>query len=508
MQTIDVTNPGPIEGTFPIDLSPGPGVYEFRGARGSGKSTLISSIDWLAGHKVDITLHDGALSGKVEGFGVVAPIGGRKRRKGECELDTIDAEKFSLTDLIDPPGKTPEVRDATAIKALAVLSGAKADPALYYHLAGGPTHFDELGIPLTLDPVLLATRVKSAFDKEAKAKQNTADAEAGHAAPLEVVPDGLDMSLSSDLSELGETRDTARDDFNRLTSERDAGITKEGEVAEAKERLTAVQSKYKGLPVTDAQSQVDATRERLAEAKRDVERLEVQLTAALKVCDSRMAQTDLDSQKLATAQQQAAVVKELQAIALQSVDYPEASAIEEAGVAVEEATEAYDQGIRIRDAKQNQIKAKAHRDTEKEADKEAASARNKAGEVFDILAKSLHTTHLQIKSVDGNPRLFVEHPKRGLCAFDRVNGLSDGERVDFTLRELLPHINSPGLLPIPQRVWQDLQPADRKRLHVFAVEKKLYLFGAQVDDGPLRVVFLGDANSVDEANAANSANAV
>jgi len=88
--------------------------------------------------------------------------------------------------------------------------------------------------------------------------------------------------------------------------------------------------------------------------------------------------------------------------------------------------------------------------------------------------------------------LFVEHPRRGKTLFDRVNGLSDGERVDFTLRELLPHIKSPGLLPIPQRVWQDLQPTDRKDLHALAVDKGLYLFGAQVDDGELRVSFLGD----------------
>ncbi len=48
---------------------------------------------------------------------------------------------------------------------------------------------------------------------------------------------------------------------------------------------------------------------------------------------------------------------------------------------------------------------------------------------------------------------------------------------------ILQAIPSPGLLPIPQRVWQDLQPSDRNDLHKLAVDKGLYLFGAQVDDG-------------------------
>ena len=492
MQTIDVTDAGPIEGTFPIDLSPGPGVYEFRGRRGSGKSTLLYSIDWIAGHKVDITLHDGALSGKIEGFGVVAPIGGHRRRKGECEVDTIDAEKFSLTDLIDPAGKTPEVRDATRIKALAVLSETKADTALYYHLAGGPTHFDELGIPLTLDPVLLATRVKSAFDKEAKAKQNTADAEAGHAASLEVVPDGLDMTEESDLSVLGGLRDRFRDDVQTMKSDRETGLKAEQEASLANVQLATLKEKYDGPTTKEAVNDRAVLGMKEAAARMAVDELTRQLAEATKARDAITADVELAAQKCQTAKQHGEAVTLLQATASQAPDYSSEEQIEDAEQVVADATESYYQGLRIHDVKQNQRKAKAHRDAEKEAEKEAASARNKAGDVFDILAASLHTTHLQIKSVDGNPRLFVEHPKRGLCAFDRVNGLSDGERVDYTLRELLPHIKSPGLLPIPQRVWQDLQPADRKRLHEFAVEKKLFLFGAQVSEGDLRVVYLGN----------------
>lgn len=131
-----------------------------------------------------------------------------------------------------------------------------------------------------------------------------------------------------------------------------------------------------------------------------------------------------------------------------------------------------------------------------ESDESSISTPNKAAKVFECLAQSLNTKYLQILPVDGNPRLFVKHPTRGRTAFDQVNGLSDGERVDFTLKELLPYIESPGLLPIPQRVWQDLQPSDREELHALAVEKGLYLFGAQVDDGDLRVAFYGNGRGL------------
>jgi len=491
-KTITLDNPGPIEGTFPIELK-GPGVYEFRGRRGSGKSTCISSLDWLAGHKVDITLHDGAVSGKVEGFGVVAPIGGRKRRKGDLDVDTIDAEKFTVTDILDPQGKTPAVRDTTRIKALAVLSGAEADPSLYYELAGGQAEFDALGIAQTDDPVMLATRVKRAYDEAARKSENTAEAEAKHAAPLEHVPEGLDLEAESDLTVLGEHRDKERDEFTRMSKAREDGIAQEAKIHEAQQRLEKVKSDYTGSSVEDAEREREVLVNEGKLAKKRVVELEEQLKQARADLEACTVQYNAANQTLEAAKSHAAAVVELEEIASESADYPSQDDVDAAEKLVREATTAYQAGVRIRDVKQNHIRAKSHREAEKAASKAAAESRNKAGQVLDVLAKSLSLQHLQIISVDGDPRLFAEHPKRGRTAFDRVNGLSDGERADFTLKELLPHIKTPGVLLIPQRVWQDLQPSDRENLHELTFEKGLYLFGAQVDDGELRVVYYGDA---------------
>ena len=492
MSTIEITDAGPIEGTFEIDLGQGPGVYEFRGKRGSGKTTCISSIDWLSGHKVDITLHDGAASGKVEGFGAIAPIGGRKRRKGSFEPDTIDAEKFSISDILDPQGKTPEVRDATRIKALAALSETKADPQVYYDLVGGQAEFDALGITPTDDPVVLATRVKTAFDKQAREKQNTADAEAKHAAPLEHVPEGLDIEAESNLTTLGEKRDAARDELHRLSRDRETGIARDAEIVEANKRLSELQASYSGPTILAADAGVALAKKKGEQARERVAELEKELEAARCELNSCAAEYKAAVATLEAAQSHQAAVEEVAKIADDVVDYPTEGDVEEAAKEAATASAAYDQGVRVRDVQQNHAKAKSHRDAEKSATKAAEEFRNKAGEVFDLLAKSLHTKHLSIESVDGEPRLFVKHPKRGRTLFDQVNGLSDGERVDFTLQELLPHLESPGVLPIPQRVWQDLQPSDREALHDMAAENGLYLFGAQVDDGDLRVVFYGN----------------
>jgi len=492
MSTIEVTNSGPIEGTFSIDLSHGPGAYEFRGRRGTGKTTLISSIDWLAGHKIDVTLHDGAIAGKVAGFGVVAPIGGRKRRKGEMELDTIDAEKFSLGDLIDPPGKTPDVRDKQRIKAIAVLSGTTAEPKLYHELAGGKSGFAALGIATTVDPVLLATRIKDVFDKQAREAQRTAEAEARHAEPLEHVPDDLDISQSCDLESLGQTRDDVRDTLQKVRSEREHGLRRESQIRAAAERLEAIEADYDGPSVEDAEAAGFKAKKALEDATVSVAKLKQQLADAQK--DAAVCENQYQSAKAtySAAKSHEAAVSELRQTASETVTYPTEEEIVSLETAVQVATESYDQGVRLRDVLRNREQAKAHRRAAEAAEKESIEAKNKAGQVFDVLAHSLTTEHLQIQPVDGNPRLFVTHPRRGRCAFDQVNGLSDGERVDYALRELLPHIDSPGLLPIPQRVWQDLQPSDRKSLHELAVAKNLYLFGAQVDDGELRVQWLGE----------------
>jgi len=492
MTTIEAKSPGPIEGVFEIDLSPGFGAYEFRGSCGSGKTTLLNSIDLLTGHRVDITLHDGEMSGHVKGFGVTAPIGSRKRRKGNLEVETLETEKFTPGDIIDPDGKTPEVRDARRIKALASLSGAKADSKLYYEVTGGAAGFSQLAIDPTGDPVVLATRIKDKFDATAREQKRSAKAEGSHADVLEFVPDDLDIKNSGDLTVLGNVRDELRDNAERLRNERANGIQREQEIAEAKVKLGSIQTEYNGLTVEAATEAFWAAKEELDHATEAAKKLREQLRIAEEAVRDHESGVAVATERGKTAKQHEQAVSVLEETASQSVTYPAEEEIATAAEGIDKATDDYETGVRIRDVKANQARAAGHRKAEQDAVKQSGEAKNKAGEVFGILAKSLKTKHIRIMPVDGAPRLFVDHEKRGKCFFDKVNGLSDGERVRTTLLELLPHLGSPGVFPVPQRTWQDLQPADRAKLHELAKEKQLYVFGAQVTDGELRVKFMGE----------------
>jgi hypothetical protein len=488
---IEAKAAGPIEGVFEIDLSPGFGAYQLCGGCGTGKTTMLNSIDLLAGHKTEITLHDGELEGHVTGWGVTVPIGSRKRRKGEMELDCL-SEKFTPSDVIDPDGQTPEVRDARRIKALASLSGSKADESVYHELVGGQKGFAALGTQGTDDPVTLATRIKEKLDSVAREKTREAETEAGYAAPLSAVPEGLDMSASSDLNALVNERDNYRDARVEQLEAVRFGSEREDEIMRAIGKLDELQFSYDGPTVADAEAALIKTAaEHLAACNRTRE-LQAKLTEAEQDEFSADHANEVALAYRDTAIQHEVAIRTVTETAEATVSYPDEATLAVMETKVNEATERYNVGVRVRDVKRNQTAAKTHRDAAETASKAAAVAKNKASKVFDLLANSIQLKHITIQPLDGSPRLFVDHPKRKRCLFDQVNGLSDGERVDWTLRELLPHLKSPGLLPVPQRVWQDLQPADRMNLHKLAVERELYLFGAQVDDGPLRVEYLGE----------------
>jgi len=494
---IRTVSPGPIEGEFRLDLSKGPGLYELRGSRGSGKTTVLDAIDSLVpGHKVNITVHDGRPTAQVSGFGVVVPIGSRKRRKGELEVDAIDTERFTLQDLIDPPGKTPETRDAHRLKSLAALCGVDADKERYRALFEQPGGDGWLSLYEEIkesdDPILVANRTKSVLEQEARSLATQAEQEGRHAERLEVVPEGLDMSQESDVAKLDEQRTVARDAWVRACDSRKAGQAKQLEIEQAAARLEEVRKDYQGPTVEKAEADMVMCSQDVDAAQLIINDLEKKLSEAKSVLATKQVAEQIAEERLETARQHQEAIQALEQTASSESHYPTEEWLEHLKAEYDTASEQYDNGVRIRDVKENQNHAKAHRRSQTELLQESQELYGRAGRVYRTLAESLKTEHILIESVDGVPRLFVEHERRGRCLFDHVNGLSDGERVDASLKELLPRLQSPGMLVIPQRVHQDLQPSDRKRLHELAKERGIYAYGAQVDDLELRCVYYGD----------------
>jgi len=489
MTEVKLENVGPINGEFKIHLD-GPGLYELRGSKGRGKTTALSALSLISGHKVALTVHDGELSGSVEGFGVVAPVGSRKKSRGECSVDTLDTEKFDLVDLIDPDGKTPETRDSVRIKALASLINLKLEPSDYYDLVGGQTEFEELGVAETDDPVLFASRVKAALDKAAKQKEDYSKTEVGHAKALEEQASGVDLNAESDPESLADAVDKASADLTALEQQAKAALEAIENTKRAKERLYIAQESYDGPPVTEAQAVRDAKQQELNEALELKQQLELQLQRAKESLAAKQGEYNETVAVLAAAEQHAADIQRWKDSIGDPVEPVPQEKIEAAKVAKQKARDSHEAGVRIRDAKKAAAQAQSHKAAAVDADAQASDLRGAASEVFGILTEKLRTSVIRIEQVAGSPRLVVDHPDRGKTLFDQVDGLSDGERVRASIDELLPLVKSPGLFAIPQRTYQDLPPTDREQLAAYANENGLYLFGAQVTDGDLSVVKL------------------
>jgi len=488
MAEVKLTNVGPIEGEFQIALN-GPGLYELRGSKGQGKTTVLSALGLIAGHKVSLTVHDGELSGSVSGFGVVAPVGSRKRPKGKCDVDVMDSERFDLVDLIDPDGKTAETRDAVRIKALATLCNLSLAPKDFHPLIGGQQQFERLGVAPTEDPVLFANRVKAAFDGLAKQREDYSKTERGHERGLLDQVADIDVTGEADSEILAQVMEKATSDLATLLQRDESASREKARREVCKQKLAEARAAYQGPDPDVALAVVEdycRETEKAVLRVRELEQLlaESRETLAVAQGNEREARERLERAE----QHQRDIAHWEVTLRADGTMKPTYQEIEAARAAKEKARHAQEQGVRIRDAQKAREAAERHKAAAIEALTESKEYRSAASQVFGILTRKLKTKVIRIENIDDAARLVVDHPVRGKTLYDKVDGLSDGERVRAAIDELLPLLKSPGLFPVPQRTYQDLPPADRKELAAYAREKDLYVFGAQVTDGELTVV--------------------
>lgn len=481
-------NSGPIKGFFRATLD-GPGLYELRGSKGTGKSTVLQALSSVvSGHNVSITVHDGELDGSVEAFGRIVPLGSNKKPRGTSEVHAIDTEKFDLVDLIDPQGKTEKTRDANRIKALASLCGLKLKPDDFYELVGGQQDFEEMGIEETDDPVLFASRVKAAIDRVAKAREEYSNTVKGRVKTLEDQAKAVDLTAESDSEVLANLVEQATTHAAELRQKCDHAAEVNQKSQEAREQLEEAQESYTGPNVEQAGQDVEDKRQTLHEKLERKQELERLLAEAKEELATAQGEYNESLAVETAAAQHAEDIRRWNESISPVVEPPSMEEIDNAKQAVQDARLAQEQGVRIRDAKKALQEAELHKANAVDAFEQAESLRAAASEVFSVLRAKLKTTHIRIESVAGVPRLVVDHATRGKTFFDKVDGLSDGERVCTVMDELLPHIKSPGIFPIPQRTYQDIPPADRLALAQEAAKRGLFAWGAQVTDGELTVV--------------------
>lgn len=480
--TVVVENARAVE-YFELDLSAGPGVYELRGTRGLGKSTVLDAIDFLAGRRVTMTVTDGKQAGSVRGFGVVAPIGARKRRRGDLEISALDAEKFSLDDIVSPAIKDPVAADALRIKALVSLRRVEAEPADYYELFGGRMRLEALIAPdklATDDPVLLASRIKDAVEAQARQSQARSANERQHAEGYRLQAEGADLSQASDPAELRAALTGALNAENALRAKRARHMAEETARVAAVESLRVERAEYAGPSAARATEKAEATRAEITAASDRISELREALRAEeaqLKLLESEL-RGDEQAEKTAKAHERLCAQWEAMAAAPVTPDVADGE-LSGAAAAVEAAQLAMEGAVRVRDALAALESARKHKRDAEAAETEVERYRALAAGVFDVLSRLVKCPDISIESVNGFPRCVVRHKRRGRTLYCE---LSDGERVISALNAILDCLGTPALLPVGQRLWQDLPPADRDRLDTYAATHEVYLIGAQVTD--------------------------
>ena len=495
-ERIETSNVGPITGQFAVDLD-GAGVYELRGRKGTGKSTLIRCVESLiTGHAVDLTVSDGELDGNVKGFGRIVPIGNRKRAKGEFEAEALDSERFGISDITDPPVKDPAKADAHVIKALASLTRAVADPTAYYPLVGGREQFEALVTKAkteTDDPVLLASRIKECFDAAARLAESQSNTETGHAQSCQEAAQGIDLEGESDSKKLALAAEQAARDAQRVYDAGKAADLATKTAAEARAKLETARKGYKGKASLVAKADWNAAKQARHAAEIDLDKAQKALEAAKAALSVATTAEETAEDAFNAAEQHVTLIEQLNNLiaSQEAITKPTDEQASEASQRLAAARLAQENGVRIRDARKSLEKAQRHLDAAQEAANRAEQLRNAARATFDVLTRSVHLAGLKIESVDGNPRLIVEHPNRkGRKTL--FSELSDGERTLAALRLLTTFLTGksdgrPIVFPISQRLWQDLPNSDRKAIDAEARARGIFVFAGLVDDGPLRV---------------------
>jgi energy-coupling factor transporter ATP-binding protein EcfA2 len=161
-----------------------PGLHILKGKPGSGKSTIIRSIQMVMGEDVTIkpTRRDGTPRGLAQVAGKSVRIMKTTREEGEL-VGVQSLGELNIYDLHSPPHKTATTRDKHRIAALVTLTGAKVEPTDFHYLLGKDTF--ESVVPSdalqTDDPIEMTARIKRAIEREAlrlEALERTAQANA------------------------------------------------------------------------------------------------------------------------------------------------------------------------------------------------------------------------------------------------------------------------------------------------------------------------------------------
>ena len=475
MSTVIVENIGPVK-KLRIPVPENGGLVVLRGRNGAGKTRTLEGIESLASGNGRISVRDGALNGRIAGFGACMTVARSTRRSGELEVVTLDG-KLNAADLVDPGIKSPEAADAHRIRALIQTAGIEGDASLFWPLFGGQAQFESLAskaIKQDADPVELASRIKREVEAAARTEEAQAQTALGHARAHRESAGDVRPEEARDANELQrelEEAIRARSDVESLTREaRDA----HRQAAMDRQRLASIVAPV--VPVARATAR--ETTEALSAFEADVAAAEHALRRAIASRDVAREKATAAAQALENAEAQQILIDGLNESILkaEAMREPNEQELENSELRVAEAQKAVEDGVRIRDALQRMELARKH---QQEAENHAARAsllRDAARGTDEVLSGMVANLGTGLRVEAGR---LVLKTDRGDTYF---GDLSHGERWKIAIDLCVDQVGAAGLLVIPQEAFEGLDPQNRSLIARHAEARGVIVMTAEASD--------------------------
>lgn len=479
--TITAENLGPIAN---FEFTPRKhGVTVLVAPNGSGKSILLEAVQTAAIGTGKLPLRDRTKKGTFSAFGAVITIGGTCRHTGGFEVTNLEG-RFDLAMLVDPGLKSPAAADNTRIKALVSLTGVEASVNLFKsHEAF--VDFDNVVTTTAVetdDLVLMAGKIKKAYDDAALLQERYAENQTGQATAL-IPPADLDLEAESDAAVLQTAYNEARDERTRLEEQERSAKNSSKSLAESQELLNKLNAD--GLQrdhdarteeIRLAEQAISVKRNRIAALEQEIRDLSAEITHCNSVIDSCKGH-------LKTIAVNINLVNAAKAtMAKSAVAMPDPAVVQEAIDALAAAERAVENGMKIRSALASQAKRTSHLQTAKEAKLKAIKYREAAKASDDVLSASIKCPQLRVES-DGKAARLVTDTDRGKSI--AYHDLSEGERWAVAIDIAADQVGPDGLVVISQVGWEGIDGRNRINIDHRATERKIFILTAEAAADPL-----------------------
>lgn len=481
---INVENIGPVE-EFSASLGD-PGLYTLRGDHGSGKTTIIRTVQLAVDGRTDInpTKRDGSKMGKATVAGKTIKVSRTTRKEGELCVEGLG--EIDLSTLHSPHFKDAKKRDEYRIRALATLAGVDCSVDMFHGLLGGQEEFESVVDPeLTMpsDIVEMASFVKRTIDKQARSYEELQGKHGDVVRAGEMHLDGIDLTAEDDEAVLNQRLESAISCKSTLEEKAKAAEKASADANIAKSKLAEFASTNS---LDDVRKNAEESLLEVAHQKEVVAELESQLEQAKLELQRRENAAQLAKSQLENVQSQLKLCdlwKETIEKA-ENIERPSTEDLELADKEVENAREAVRLGIVVRNAKSTQTQLAEAREQMLHYEKKAVALRKASSKVLEVVSDAIGRIENCPMSVryddDGNARLVT---KTDRSDHEPIDELSDGERWKL----ILPLAFQPNrLLTISQAAFGELSEETKSYIHEQAVKSGCFVLAPQISNGQLR----------------------